>query len=176
MVLAPLANNIWVTLTLLLPGFFTFGIWRLLLVLEPSSRLDTVALSQIDSSAIVCTSVIIAIALFQQIAGLLIESIGCLVTEHTSKHKRTRRRLLFCGRASLRDSGAKHDAVARVVAKFYQTLNISMGLLLLLAYFIYYDRLEFSHWIPISMVVAFVLSVVAVFYRMKCAYGALNSL
>jgi len=176
-VLAPLANNLWVSLTLILPGFFTFGLWRLLLLLQPSSRLDTVALGQIDSSVIVCTSVIIAIALLQQIVALLIESIlGCAVFLHKSKSNRTRRRLLFCGRASLTGSGEQHDTVSRIVGSFYLSLNVSVGLLFLLMYFVNYDGLNFVHWIPASILKTLAVSIIVTVYRMKCAYGALDSL
>lgn len=175
--LALLANNLWISLTLILPGFFTFGLWRLLLLLEPSSRLDTVALGQIDSSVIVCTSVIIAIALLQQIVALLIESIlGCLMPAYTLKRKRAQRRLLFCGRASLKGTGEKHDAVARIVGSFYLSLNISVGLLFMLVYFVNYDGLTFCHWIPASILKTLVASLIVAAYRMKCAFGALDSL
>lgn len=60
------AKNLWLLLTLVIPGLFTYGAWRLLLLLEPSSRLDVEALKQIDGSGLTSTSVIIAIALLQQ--------------------------------------------------------------------------------------------------------------
>ncbi len=98
------AKNLWLLLTLVIPGLFTYGTWRVLLLLEPSVRLDTEALKQIDSSAIASASVIIAIALMQQAIGIVIESVLSLlvkirITEWSNFYS------LFCERFALSSAG-----------------------------------------------------------------------
>lgn len=63
--LEAIAKNLWFLLTLIMPGLFAYGAWRVLLLLEPSKRLNIDALNQIDSSAIASVSIIIAVALLQ---------------------------------------------------------------------------------------------------------------
>ena len=172
--LAPLVENIWLSLTVILPGLFTYGLWRLLLLFEPSSRLDINALIQIDSSVVVSSSVIIAIALLQQIVALLIEFIlACLMPAYSSKNERAQRRNLFWGRANLYGSGKQHDVVTRIVGNFYLSLNISVGLLFLLIYFVNYDGLNIHHWLPTSILKTLAVSIIVIGYRMKCAIEAL---
>lgn len=79
--LEAVAKNLWLLLTLVIPGLFTYGAWRALLLLEPSVRLDINALNQIDSTAIVSASIIIAVALLQQAIAIAIESVLTLLAK-----------------------------------------------------------------------------------------------
>ena len=79
--LEAVAKNLWLLLTLVIPGLFTYGSWRVLLILEPSAHLDINALNQIDSSVIASASIIIAIALLQQAIAIAIESVLALLSK-----------------------------------------------------------------------------------------------
>jgi len=86
--LEAVAKNLWLLLTLVIPGLFTYGAWRILLLLEPSIRLEINALNQIDSSAIASASIIIAVALLQQAIAIAIESALALLAKSKKKNGR----------------------------------------------------------------------------------------
>lgn len=81
-----LAKNLWLLITVGIPGMFTYGVWRVLLLLEPSNCLDTEALKQIDGSAIASASIVIAIGLLQQAVGISIESLLAFLAKSGRKN------------------------------------------------------------------------------------------
>lgn len=68
-----LSKNLWLLLTLALPGFFTYGLWRLLLFFVQNPPLSPKDLAQIDASSLTTTCIIFAFALLQQAIAVAIE-------------------------------------------------------------------------------------------------------
>ena len=84
--LATIGKNLWILVTILIPGLFTYGTWRLLLILHPSQAIDVEALKMADQSGTVTLSIIMALALLQQAVGILIELVFALfakIKEHS---------------------------------------------------------------------------------------------
>ncbi len=163
--LETVAKNLWLLLTIVIPGLFTYGAWRVLLLLEPGQRLSIDAFSQIDSSAIVSASVIIAIALLQQAIAITIESILTLLSK-IQKNKWPNFYSLFCERFALAATGKLDENTTRVIANFFLSLNMSVGLLLLLLYFMAYEGMNINQWVPLSVIVLLTATVITTVFRL----------
>jgi len=161
-------KNLWLLLTVVIPGLFTYGFWRLLLLLEPSKYLDYESLKQIDDSAVASTAVIIAFSLIQQAFALAIESSLALVA--TFQQKRWPYFYsLFRERFVLEQRGELNDHAIRLVGGLFLSINIAVGLLLLALYFLCYEHLEQNHWVVIALFVFFVAAFASIVYRMVIA-------
>ncbi len=163
--LEALAKNLWLLLTLVIPGLFTYGAWRVLLLLEPSSRLDITALKQIDSSSIVSASIIIAIALLQQAVAIAIEAALTLLAK-SKQTKWPNIYSLFCERFALAAAGKLDENATRIIGNFFLSINMSIGLLLLLLYFMAYESMGLNEWIPIGLVVLLIATIITAVFRM----------
>ena len=159
------AKNLWLMLTLVIPGLFTFGLWRLLLLLEPSNRMNTEALDQIDSSAITAASIIIAIALLQQAFAIAIESLLALFAK-LKKNRWPDFYSLFCERFALAASGKLDENATRIIGNFFLSINMCIGLSLLLIYFLVYEGQTINHWIPISITAFLIATLLTSIFRM----------
>lgn len=159
------AKNLWLLLTVIIPGLFTYGAWRLLLLLEPSKSLDSAAFKQLDDSAIASASVIIAIALLQQAVAIAIEA--CL----TAVAKKRKNQwpdfyVLFCERFALSAAGKLTENATRIVGNFFLSINISVGLLLLLVFFLAYEKLSATDWIPVGIMLLLGAALISAIFRM----------
>ncbi len=163
--LETIAKNLWLLLTLVIPGLFTYGAWRFLLILEPSQCLDGKALSQIDSSAIASISIIIAVALVQQAVAIAIEAILTLL----AKRRRTawpNFHALFCERFGLAAEGKLDENATRIIGNFFLSVNMSIGLVLLLFYFLAYENMNVSQWIPRCIIILLVATLITIIFRL----------
>lgn len=134
-------------------------------MLEPSTRLDINALNQIDSSAIASASVIIAIALLQQAIAIAIESLLTLIAKIQEK-KWPNYYALFCDRFALSAAGKLDENATRIIGNFFLSINMSIGLSLLLLYFLAYETIDTNHWIPISIIALLVATLITTLFRM----------
>ncbi len=163
--LEAVSKNLWLLLTLVIPGLFTYGSWRILLILEPSVRLDTGVFNNIDSSAIASASIIIAIALLQQAIAIAIESVLSLLSR-IMKEKWPNFYSLICERFALSSAGKLDENATRIIGNFFLSINMSIGLSLLLLYFLFYEALNVNSWIPISLIVLLSATIVTTTFRM----------
>lgn len=163
--LEAVAKNLWLLLTLVIPGLFTYGAWRLLLLLEPSRRLAVDALSQIDNSALVTTSIIVAVALLQQAVAIVIEAALTLLAK-TMQKKWPNFYTLFCERFALAAANKLDENATRIIGNFFLSINMSIGLGLLLLYFLAYELLGFTQWVPIGLIVILAVTFTTAVFRM----------
>jgi len=141
--LEEVAKNLWLLLTWVIPGLCTYGAWRAILILEPSRYLTDSALSQMDNSALVTTCIIFAIALLQQAFAIVIEAALALLAKKMNRIWPNFYTLL-CERFELAAEGKLNQDATRIIANFFQTTNISIGLGFLLLYFLYYEQMNYS--------------------------------
>lgn len=163
--LEELAMNLWLLLTLVIPGLFTYGAWRMILLLEPSRRLAADALSQIDDSALVTSSIIVAIALVQQAGAILVEATLAMVAK-IMQRRWPNLHALFCERFALTVAGKIDENATRIIGNFFLSTNISIGLGLLLLYFQAYESMELIRWVPMGMLVLLAATVTSAVFRM----------
>lgn len=128
-----LSKNLWLLLTLALPGFFTYGLWRLLLFFVQNPPLSPEDLKQIDASALTTTCIIFAFALLQQAIAVAIEFFLYLAGK---KKKRTKFNTLFCERFDLAAEGKLNPTAERTVGNFFLSFNMSVGIILIIGYFL----------------------------------------
>jgi hypothetical protein len=163
--LEAIAKNLWILLTLIIPGLFTYGVWRILLLLEPSKRLNIDALHQIDSSAIASASIIIAVALLQQALAIAIEAALALLAK-SRQEQWPNIYSLFCERFELATKKKLDERATRIIGNFFLSINVSIGLVLLLLYFLLYESMCVSHWIPLSIIVFLIATLITIVFRM----------
>ena len=163
--LEEVAKNLWLLLTLVIPGLFTYGAWRVILLLEPSRRLAVDALSKTDSSALVTTSVIVAIALLQQVIAIVGEAALALLAKIMRK-KWPNFHTLFCERFAFAAAGKLNESAAQIIGNFFLSTNISIGLGLLLLYFLAYESMRLTQWVPIGLMVLLTATLTTAVFRM----------
>lgn len=127
-----LAKNLWLLLTLVLPGMATYGVFRLLAILY-DCKVDKAALEKLDASTLVTSCAIVAIALMQQAILIGIEVVLAWACK-LNRRRNLRYYLFFVNRFRLAASGKMSEAATRVFGNFFTSLNLTIGQLLLLAY------------------------------------------
>lgn len=172
--LEALAKNLWLFLTLLMPGMCTYGAWRVLLLLDPPAHLSIDALNQIDESAIASASVIMAIALLQQAIAITIEA-ALAQLARIKKGKWPNYFALFIERFSLAASGRFDESVTRIVGNFFLSLNMCVGLSLLLVYFLAYEDKSISDWVPVGITLLLTAALLATAFRLQNAISAVKN-
>ena len=163
--LEEVAKNLWLLLTLVIPGLFTYGVWRAILLLEPSKRLAVDALSNIDSSALVTTSIIVAVAMLQQAVAIVAEAVLSLLAKIMQK-KWPNLYALFCERFVLASAGKLDENATRIIGNFFLSINMCIGIGLLLIYFLAYESMGLSQWVPISLIGFLVVTFTTAVFRM----------
>ena len=160
-----LGKNLWILLTLVVPGLFTYGAWRLILILEPSHRLSAEVLKGIDDSALVSSSIIVTIALTQQAGAIVIETILTILTK-LFKKKWPNLYSLFCKRFAMSASGQLDENATRIIGNFFLSTNTCIGLAILLFYFLAYESMALKSWIPLSLLILLAATFVTAIFRM----------
>jgi hypothetical protein len=127
-----LAKNLWMLLTLVLPGMATYGAFRLLAILY-DCKVDKTTFEKVDSSTLVTTCLIVAIALMQQAISIGIEMVLAWICKQ-NRRRNWRYYRFFTDRFRIAASGKMNEAATRVFGNFFTSLNITIGQLLLLAY------------------------------------------
>jgi hypothetical protein len=163
--LEALATNLWILLTLVIPGLFTYGAWRIILILQPSTSLAADTFNQIDGSALLTASIITAIALGQQAVAIAIEA-GLAALSKATSNIWPNLHLLFCERFALAASKKLDENATRIVGNFFLSVNVCIGLGLLLLYFIGYESMKPEQWIPRILMALLAVAVITAVFRM----------
>ncbi len=171
-------------LTLVIPGLFTYGLWRLSLFfiadVDLPSSLCYARLQQIDASNMTTTCIIFAFALMQQAVAIAIEAVIYYFLNKDSKNKpkknkkdktdeKSMLKTLFCERFVLASKGQLNEQAERIVGNFFLSLNVSIGICLLIAYFGGYIGYEKSQSVIIGLIVLLPAALVTTYFRMITA-------
>ena len=163
-----LAKNIWLSLTILMPGFFTYGTFRIFQLFAPGNASTCAVLQQIDSSAITSASVIVAIALLQQSIAITIEFILASVSCRKEK-KWPNFHFLFCQRFQYEAKEKLNQNEIRIIGNFFLSLNMCIGLMLLFLYFVIYEGMYIGQLIPFVLILLFIAAFLSTIFRLKNA-------
>lgn len=174
-----ISKNLWLLLTLVLPGFFTYGLWRLSLffIIVRPATLSNAALKQIDESTLTTTCIIFAFALMQQAIAIMIESFIYYFLNRnkkdrkpdTNKDERSILKTLFCERFKLTAKGKLNERAERMVGNFFLSMNICIGICLLIGYFIGYIGYAQSKPVVYGLAVLLPAALIATYFRMIIA-------
>lgn len=145
-----LAKNPWLVLTLVLPGLATYGIWRMILLMDTPDDALATSLKPLDSSAILATSVVFSIAVVQQAIAIAIEAVLALFTA-LFKDEAPELHALFCSRFGLAATGKLDENATRIIGNFFLSLNVSVGLGLLLFFFLAYQHKPLNSPVPMIL-------------------------
>ena len=163
--LETLGKNLWTLITIILPGLCTYGVWRLLLVLNPSEIIKPEAFTTIDQSSFLTGSIVVGIALLQQIVGLLIEFSLYIFSKFTKNYNRNFYSL-FYKRFEYAKRGKLNTYSSSVIGNFFLSINVFIGLGLILCFFILFENLIITHWIPILLIIFMSLSCIVILFRL----------
>ncbi len=137
-----LMKNLWLLLTIVIPGMTTYGTLRLLIVLD-ACRIDTKTFDQMDDSALVSACIVIAIAMIQQTIAMTLEAgIASICT--ILKDRKKEYYLLFCGRFKMAASGELNQNATRILGNCFASLNVTIGQCMILFYLMWYENKTFA--------------------------------
>lgn len=168
-----LLKNLWLLLTLAIPGMTTYGTFRLLLLLNDSVRIDQAVFEKIDASVLVTTCLIMALAVFQQAIAIAIEAgLGFVCARcrvgHESYHA------LFCERFKLAARGALNEDATRILGNFFLSLNVTIGQCMLLAYLVWYEKPNSR--IPELVILVFIaMGLASALFRLRNAVSIVDA-
>jgi len=134
-----LPENLWVNLTVVIPGLVTYGSWRLALLSRGSWRIGQDLLSKIDESAVLSVSIVTAIAILQQALAILLEP---LLGGLFAIKKKEDWRKLFLGRFKVVAEGKLTEEGKRTVGQFFLSVNVLVGQVYLLLYFLLFEDID----------------------------------
>lgn len=163
--LETLGKNLWTLITIILPGLCTYGIWRLLLVLNPSEIINPDTFDTVDQSSFLTGSIVVGIALLQQIVGLLIE-FSLYIFSKLTKNSNIKLYTLFYKRFEYAKKGKLNTYSSSVIGNFFLSINVFIGLGLILCFFMFFENLIITHWIPLLLILFMSLSCIVIFFRL----------
>lgn len=170
--LETIGRNLWILLTLIIPGMFTYGLWRLLLILEPSHNKHILSsLNHIDSSVIASLSIIVGISLFQQTIAIAIEAVFCMKVSTKCSAYDT----FLWKRFELAASEKFSENEERIIGNFFLSLNILIGQALLFAYFTCLESKSIFDWIPLTLIITFAVTSITVAFRFCIAKNIIEN-
>ncbi len=172
-----ISKNLWLLLTLVLPGFFTYGLWRLSLFFVTERPLTDAALKQIDESTLTTTCIIFAFALMQQAIAIMIEAFIYYCLNRKEKGRKSSKNLdeksilkiLFCERFDLTARGNLNERAERMIGNFFLSMNMCIGICLLLGYFVGYIGYAKSIPVVFGLIIILPAAVIATYFRMIIA-------
>jgi hypothetical protein len=130
-----LTKNLWLLLTIVLPGMATYGVFRLLIVFY-DCKADTAVFEKLDNSTLVSACLVAAIALMQQAISIGIEALLAQIVKLFQKQIPNYYQF-FCNRFQMLATGKLTDGSTRIFGYFFTSVNITIGQLLLLAYLLH---------------------------------------
>lgn len=169
--LQEMVKNLWILLTIILPGLFTYGLWRILLILEPVT-LKNDLLDKVDDSALLTTSLIVFIALLQQAGSIVIEFLLSLLSK-VFKSKFPMFHALFCERFAMASNEKLDENASRIVANFFLSMNISMGSILIYIFYKWYAS-NTAAWVFFFLYFIFGVTIISTLFRMFNAIWAIK--
>ena len=152
-----LSKNIWLVLTIVIPGIFTYGLFRIFLFVDGTAVFNNLFYS-IDSSLSINACVVVVIGLIQQMFGILLEALIAI----RSKDGPLKR--LVWNRHFKKVASTDREQLA--TGQFYLSLNITIGLLFLLSAFILF---KFDLRVAVAQFLLFIASVGVTIFRAKIA-------
>lgn len=170
-----IGKNLWVMLTIIIPGFFTYGLWRILLFLQPVQVINYEQLKDIDESGLVTICIITAIALLQQIVGIFIEFILALIAK-LNKNSWGDLHSFFWDRFKYASKGLLNKNSTRIIGNCFLSINIFVGLVILVCYFTLFELLPLSHWIPILLLLFLAIDLVVIPFRIHSALSVFKEI
>ena len=167
-----LAKNLWLLLTIAVPGMATYGTFRLLLLFMHEPGIDRSAFQTIDSSGVLTTAVILAIGTVQQAIGITIESgIALVCTRCRDRHPNFHS--LFCQRFRLAASGKLGQDATRILASVFTSLNVMVGQLMILMFLLWCaDKSNWGEKVVISCFAA--AAFISVVFRVRNAVSIVS--
>lgn len=160
-------KNLWLNLTIVLPGMVTYGTWRIVILIIGYKGIDFTA---IDSSLVLSLCVLLAIALIQQAIGIFIEAFIALLV-HLNKKQWTAAHALFVERFSSLAKDRFNENVLRTIGQFFLSLNLAVGQILVLIFIIVAKNPEgkspvaVPFYLPLILAVVIAISVIVACFR-----------
>ena len=163
--LSSLAKNLWLLLTLVIPGLVTYGTLRLFLIMDPSDAPLAVRLAKLDDSTFLCTSIVLSIAISQQAIAIAIEAfLACIAAR--SKESAPRFYELFCERFELAVKGKLNENATRIVGNFFLSMDVTVGVMLLLVFFLAYEHKPLLSPVPMILGGLLLAGIVSTVFRL----------
>jgi len=151
-------KNLWVNLTVVLPGMVTYATWRIVIMLMGYKGID---FKTIDGSAVLSVCVVFAIAIIQQAAGISLEAMLAWFF-HLFKDKWKNAHKLFVGRFRALVADKYNEPVMRTIGQFFLSLNVCVGQVMILVFIIVaqnpislapVEKLGWLLWLSVSIVI-----------------------
>jgi hypothetical protein len=150
-----LMKNLWLLLTLVIPGMATYGTFRLLLVFDKGA-ISSAMFEKIDSSTLVTTCIVTALAVIQQAVAIAIEA-GLAFACTRLKRGHEDYYSLFCDRFKMAARGELNEQATRIVGSFFTSLNVTIGQCLILSYLLWYENRDIRNSAAAQIILAFIL-------------------
>ena len=162
-------KNLWLNLTVVLPGMVTYGTWRLVILITGYEGID---FTPIDNSIVLSLCVLLSIALIQQAIGIFVEaSIAGVV--HLNKKRWAAAHALFVERFSSLAKDRFNEDVLRTIGQFFLSLNLAIGQILVLMLTIAIKNpkgkstVDIPSWLP-SILLAIVIAIALIVACFRC--------
>ena len=169
-------KNLWVNLTVAIPGMVTYGTWRLVIMLMGYEGVD---FKPIDDSVVLSTCVVFAIAIIQQAVGISLEAMLAGVS-YLLKDKCKNAYKLFVERFSALATDKYSESVMRTIGQFFLSLNVSVGQMMILIFIIFaqnpasLDPVEKPSWLFWLSVSVTIITIFVVAFRCWNAIKAIK--
>lgn len=174
-VLDLLARNLWLLLTIAIPGLVTYGLLRIMFFFEPPDPQLVVAINKIDSSTILSVSIIVTIAAIQQMMAMIIEIILAFISKLFNAEMPGLYKLLCC-RFGMIGLGVLNEESMRIIGNFFTSLNITAGFGLLLLFFYIFQEFQIADYIPMILMFLIVLGLASSLFRLVNASWMMSAL
>lgn len=170
-------KNLWLNLTVVLPGMVTYGTWRIVILITGYEGID---FTSIDNSIVLSLCVLLAIALIQQAIGIFIEAtIGRVV--HLNRKRWAAAHALFVERFSSLAKDRFNEDVLRTIGQFFLSLNLAVGQILVLIFTIVAKNpegkstVDVPFWLPLILAIVIAIVVIVACYRCWNAIEAIRA-
>jgi hypothetical protein len=170
-----LAKNLWFLLTLVIPGLVTYGTFRLLLFMDGVDANLAGRLDKLDDSTFLAVSVVLAIALSQQAIAISIEALLAAIAVRF-KDRAPQFHELVCERFKLAAKGKMSEDATRITGNFFLSMNVTVGLLLILAFFLGYEHKPLLSPVPLILEGLSLAGLISTVYRFFNAKWAIHSI
>jgi len=170
-------KNLWVNLTVVLPGMVTYGTWRIVIMLMGYEGID---FKPIDDSVVLSTCVVFAIAIIQQAVAISVEAMLAGVS-YLLKDKYKNIYKLFIGRFSASATNKYNEFIMRTIGQFFLSLNVSIGQMMILIFIIFAHNpgslapVEKPSWLFLLSVFVTIITIFVVAFRCWNAIEAIKT-
>lgn len=167
-------KNLWLVLTLALPGLATYGTWRLILLMDQVDVHLSEGLKQLDASVFLSTSIVFSIALLQQAIAIAVEAILALIATKIQS-RAPQLHALLCRRFQLAATGKLDENGTRIVGNLFLSMNVTVGLILLLVFFLVYQHKPMLSPVPMILGGLLLASIATTIFRLFNAKWVVHS-